>query len=84
MRPFLKNHWRGFCSGNVGLHRGVLDSAPPVLPAFDYDPKPYKGPLAEEVLEKRRKYLGPSLFYYYQKPVSPCFLSLSMCLCLYI
>lgn len=44
--------------------------APPKLPRFDYEPKPYKGPSADEVLEKRKRFLGPSLFYYYQKPVS--------------
>ncbi|KAF3440185.1 hypothetical protein FNV43_RR18464 [Rhamnella rubrinervis] len=40
---------------------------PPELPPFDYKPKPYNGPLADEV-EKRRKVSGPSLFHYYQKP----------------
>ena len=45
-------------------------SKPPQLPPFDYDPKPYQGPLADEVFAKRRKFLGPSLFHYYQKPVS--------------
>lgn len=42
----------------------------PQLPPFDYEPKPYKGPLADEVFAKRKKFLGPSLFHYYQKPVS--------------
>ncbi|KAL0286862.1 UNVERIFIED_CONTAM: Alanine--glyoxylate aminotransferase 21, mitochondrial [Sesamum angustifolium] len=44
--------------------------AAPELPAFDYEPKPYKGPLADEVFEKRKKYLGPSIFHYYQKPLN--------------
>lgn len=43
---------------------------PPQLPEFDYQPKPYNGPLADDVLMKRKKFLGPSLFHYYQKPVS--------------
>jgi len=43
---------------------------PPKLPSFDYLPQPYKGPLADEVLQKRKKFLGPSLFHYYKKPVS--------------
>lgn len=43
---------------------------PPKLPPFDYQPKPYKGPLADEVLQKRKKFLGPSLFHYYQKPLN--------------
>lgn len=40
------------------------------LPPFDHEAQPYKGPLADEVLAKRKKFLGPSLFHYYQKPVS--------------
>ncbi|XP_024977116.1 alanine--glyoxylate aminotransferase 2 homolog 1, mitochondrial [Cynara cardunculus var. scolymus] len=42
----------------------------PEIPPFDYQPVPYKGPLADEVFEKRKKYLGPSLFHYYQKPLN--------------
>ncbi|KAK0607416.1 hypothetical protein LWI29_014634 [Acer saccharum] len=44
--------------------------APPQLPPFGYEPRPYAGPSADEVLEKRKKFLGPSLFYYYQKPLN--------------
>ncbi|XP_007048074.2 PREDICTED: alanine--glyoxylate aminotransferase 2 homolog 1, mitochondrial [Theobroma cacao] len=44
--------------------------APRQLPVFDYQPKPYNGPSADEILEKRKKFLGPSLFYYYQKPLN--------------
>lgn len=43
---------------------------PPKLPPFAYAPKPYTGPLADEVLRKRRTFLGPSHFYYYQKPLN--------------
>lgn len=46
------------------------DAATPQLPPFDYQPKPYTGPSADQVLQKRKTFLGPSLFYYYQKPVS--------------
>ncbi|KAK4411626.1 Alanine--glyoxylate aminotransferase 21, mitochondrial [Sesamum angolense] len=67
----IKSHTRRWlCSGNVGLQRGLSASSPPELPAFGYEPKTYKGPLADEVLEKRKRYLGPSLFYYYQKPLN--------------
>ncbi|KAL0461205.1 UNVERIFIED_CONTAM: Alanine--glyoxylate aminotransferase 21, mitochondrial [Sesamum latifolium] len=67
----IKSHTRRWlCSGNVGLQRGFSASSPPELPAFVYEPKPYKGPLADEVLEKRKRFLGPSLFYYYQKPLN--------------
>jgi len=40
----------------------------PVLPHFDYTPKPYTGPSAEKVLRLRKKFLSPALFLYYKKP----------------
>ncbi|XP_054820967.1 alanine--glyoxylate aminotransferase 2 homolog 1, mitochondrial [Prosopis cineraria] len=46
------------------------DARLPLLPPFDYQPQPYKGPLADEVFVKRKKFLGPSLFHYYQKPLN--------------
>ncbi|KAL9673509.1 hypothetical protein QQ045_029768 [Rhodiola kirilowii] len=45
-------------------------SSPPELPPFDYQPKPYSGPSADEVLQKRKTFLGPSLFHYYQNPLN--------------
>ncbi|KAK3022592.1 hypothetical protein RJ639_046197 [Escallonia herrerae] len=50
--------------------RRISSAAAPELPPFGYEPKPYSGPLADQVLEKRKKYLGPSLFHYYQKPLN--------------
>lgn len=41
----------------------------PVLPAFDYKPKPYTGKSAEEVLALRKRYLNPGVFLYYKKPI---------------
>jgi alanine-glyoxylate transaminase/(R)-3-amino-2-methylpropionate-pyruvate transaminase len=41
----------------------------PLLPRFDYTPKPYTGPSREEVLRLRRQYLTPSLLTYYKSPV---------------
>ncbi len=41
----------------------------PVLPKFDYQPKPYTGPSADEVLKLRREFLNPGLFLYYKKPM---------------
>jgi alanine-glyoxylate transaminase/(R)-3-amino-2-methylpropionate-pyruvate transaminase len=41
----------------------------PTLPPFDYQPKPYTGPSAEEVLRLRKEFLSPALFLYYKKPV---------------
>jgi alanine-glyoxylate transaminase/(R)-3-amino-2-methylpropionate-pyruvate transaminase len=41
----------------------------PKLPAFDFQPKPYTGPSADEVLKLRREFLSPGLFLYYKKPL---------------
>ena len=41
----------------------------PELPPFDYTPKPYTGPSAEEVFALRKQFLNPALFLYYQKPM---------------
>jgi alanine-glyoxylate transaminase / (R)-3-amino-2-methylpropionate-pyruvate transaminase len=41
----------------------------PTLPPFDYQPQPYTGPSAEEVLRLRKEFLSPALFLYYKKPV---------------
>ncbi|KAG2716524.1 hypothetical protein I3760_03G130900 [Carya illinoinensis] len=48
----------------------VGDGPPPRLPPFDHSPRSYKGPVADEVFQKRKKFLGPSLFHYYQKPLN--------------
>ncbi|GLT54110.1 hypothetical protein SLA2020_273380 [Shorea laevis] len=50
------------------------DAPPPQLLPFDHAPRPYRGPKADEVFQKRKQFLGPSLFHYYQKPVSICFI----------
>ncbi|XP_048571825.1 alanine--glyoxylate aminotransferase 2 homolog 1, mitochondrial-like [Triticum urartu] len=42
----------------------------PEMPPFDHRPSPYAGMGGAEILEKRKKFLGPSLFYYYQKPLN--------------
>jgi len=39
------------------------------LPAFDYIPKPYRGPSPEEVLALRKAHVSPGIFHYYKKPV---------------
>jgi alanine-glyoxylate transaminase / (R)-3-amino-2-methylpropionate-pyruvate transaminase len=41
----------------------------PSLPAFDYKPKPYNGPSAEEVLALRKQYVNPAIFHYYKSPI---------------
>src|SRR5512132_2740221 len=41
----------------------------PELPPFDYQPQPYLGPSAEEVLRLRRDFLNPGIFLYYKRPL---------------
>jgi alanine-glyoxylate transaminase / (R)-3-amino-2-methylpropionate-pyruvate transaminase len=41
----------------------------PGLPPFDYQPQPYAGPSAEDVLRLRREFLNPGIFLYYKKPL---------------
>ncbi|KAL9230620.1 hypothetical protein vseg_005948 [Gypsophila vaccaria] len=48
----------------------IVSEQPPKLPKFDHQPKKYNGPLAEDVLRKRKTFLGPSLFHYYQNPLN--------------
>lgn len=57
------------------------DDRLPQLPPFDHAPRPYNGPRADQVFQKRKKFLGPSLFHYYQKPVS---ISFSFCFLKYL
>jgi alanine-glyoxylate transaminase / (R)-3-amino-2-methylpropionate-pyruvate transaminase len=40
-----------------------------VLPPFDYQPKPYAGPSADEVLRLRKQFLNPGIFLYYKNPI---------------
>ncbi|KAL2343008.1 hypothetical protein Fmac_004293 [Flemingia macrophylla] len=48
----------------------AAENAPPQLPPFNYQPRPYNGPSADEVLAKRKRFLGPSILHFYQKPVN--------------
>ncbi|KAJ7538207.1 hypothetical protein O6H91_11G038500 [Diphasiastrum complanatum] len=43
---------------------------PPQIPYFDHTPHPYAGPSADEILEKRKRFLNPAMFLYYKKPVN--------------
>jgi alanine-glyoxylate transaminase/(R)-3-amino-2-methylpropionate-pyruvate transaminase len=40
------------------------------MPSFDYSPPPYTGPTADQILRKRKEFLSPSMFYFYDKPVN--------------
>ncbi|GAV91672.1 Aminotran_3 domain-containing protein [Cephalotus follicularis] len=42
----------------------------PKIPPFDYSPPPYTGPPGEEILAKRKQYLSPSLFHFYNQPLN--------------
>lgn len=41
----------------------------PTLPPFDYQPKKYTGPSADEVLAQRKQFMNPGIFLYYKKPI---------------
>ena len=41
----------------------------PALPPFDYQPRPYTGPSADEVFALRKQFLNPAIFHYYKKPI---------------
>lgn len=49
------------------------DVISPKMPAFDYSPPPYTGPSAAEILKKRKEFLSPSMFTFYNHPVSYLF-----------
>ncbi|EAY88729.1 hypothetical protein OsI_10205 [Oryza sativa Indica Group] len=44
--------------------------SPPVMPPFEHRPRPYAGWSGDEILAKRKQFLGSSVFYYYQKPLN--------------
>ena len=39
------------------------------LTPFDFQPAPYTGPSASEVLQLRSEFLNPAIFHYYKKPL---------------
>jgi alanine-glyoxylate transaminase/(R)-3-amino-2-methylpropionate-pyruvate transaminase len=41
----------------------------PVLPAFDHQPRPYTGPSADDLLQRRKQVLNPGIILYYKKPM---------------
>ncbi len=42
----------------------------PLLPPFDYIPRPYDGPSPEEILALRKEFVNPAIFHYYKKPIA--------------
>lgn len=59
---------RRLVSSEVAPERAA-SRAPPEMPPFDHQPRPYTGMAGAEIFEKRKTVLGPSLFHYYKKPV---------------
>ncbi len=41
----------------------------PEIPPTEYQPRPYTGPSAEEVLAQRKQFMNPGIFLYYKKPL---------------
>lgn len=41
----------------------------PKIPPFSYSPPPYDGPSTAEIIAKRREFLSPALFHFYNTPV---------------
>lgn len=81
MKRVLRNgvlKQRGLWAPAVSMRRalgGMAESAaaapsPPLIPHFDHTPQPYTGPSAREVLEKRKRFLNPSIFLYYKNPIN--------------
>ncbi|KMT06598.1 hypothetical protein BVRB_7g157660 [Beta vulgaris subsp. vulgaris] len=42
----------------------------PKMPAFEYSPPPYTGPSATEILNKRKEFLSPSMFTFFNNPLN--------------
>jgi alanine-glyoxylate transaminase / (R)-3-amino-2-methylpropionate-pyruvate transaminase len=41
----------------------------PQLPPCNHEPKPYRGPSAQEVLALRKQFVNPGIFHMYKKPI---------------
>ncbi|KAK1277565.1 hypothetical protein QJS04_geneDACA020181 [Acorus gramineus] len=65
LQSFLYNGSRSFA-----VPASSSPESPPIIPPFDYEPRPYNGMSADEIFQKRKSFLGPSLFHYYQKPLN--------------
>jgi hypothetical protein len=47
---------------------------PGPMPSFHHSPAPYTGPSSLDILDKRRRFMNPSIVLYYKKHVSSIFL----------
>lgn len=59
--------WNRLASSTASAEEG---KCVPVMPEFRYTPREYDGPDAEKVLEMRKQYMNPGIFYYYKKPIN--------------
>ncbi|KAL3531615.1 hypothetical protein ACH5RR_005136 [Cinchona calisaya] len=68
----LQYCWRRRYSGLPQTTTTVLEdvvSVPKMAP-FDYSPPPYTGPTVDEIFNKRKQFLSPSMLYFYNKPLN--------------
>ncbi|CAE5966584.1 unnamed protein product [Arabidopsis arenosa] len=42
----------------------------PKMPPFSYSPPPYDGPSTAEIIAKRREFLSPAMFHFYNTPLN--------------
>ncbi|XP_057536227.1 alanine--glyoxylate aminotransferase 2 homolog 3, mitochondrial-like [Amaranthus tricolor] len=42
----------------------------PKMPPFDYSPPRYSGPTSDEILKKRKEFLSPSMFTFFNQPLN--------------
>ena len=74
-RRYSRSNSRCFLSQVAHTQNSIQDNNDILtrkMPHFDYTPPPYSGPSSAEILKKRKEYLSPSLFHFYNNPV--CFL----------
>ena len=60
---------RAMTSTSAAENHG-LSMVLPQIPASDYKFQPYTRPLADEILKKRKQFLGPSNFYFHDEPLN--------------
>lgn len=47
----------------------ISDTTPPQMPPCAHEPRPYVGPLRDEVVAERRRFANPASFTYYDEPI---------------
>ncbi|KAK6943241.1 Aminotransferase class-III [Dillenia turbinata] len=67
---FLGGSGRCFSQLTAQIQQHQNDLPIPKMPPFDYSPPPYTGPSAAEILQKRKEFLSPAVFYFYKNPIN--------------